>query len=118
MKTFFQVFSLVFAVLFIWAAVMQWNDPDPFLWYLVYGLPAILSILFFLGRLSPGIPLIVSLLYLVGMVFAWPEQFAGFTGSMASNPNIEKGREAFGLLLIAVVLMTYALRLRYVGRKA
>lgn len=117
MKTFFKVFSLVFTVLFLWAGVLQWNDPDAYIWFLIYGLPAVLSFLFFLGKLSPGVPLILSLIYLVGMVFAWPEQFAGFTGTMESNPNIEKGREAFGLLLIAIVLMIYALRLRYIGRK-
>jgi hypothetical protein len=50
------------------------------------------------------------------MVFVWPEKFEGFNIGEGDIVNIEKGREAFGLLIIAVVLLVYALRIRYMRR--
>jgi hypothetical protein len=113
MKLIFKVFALLFALLFLLAAFVQWNDPDAVLWYFVYGIPALVSLLFLFGRLSHGLAFILSIGYLVGMVFVWPEKFEGFNIGEGDIVNIEKGREAFGLLIIAVVLLVYALRIRY-----
>lgn len=116
MKLIFKIFALLFALLFLLAAFVQWNDPDAFLWYFVYGIPALASLLFLFGRLSQGLAFILSIGYLVGMVFAWPEKFEGFNIGEGDIVNIEKGREAFGLLIIALVLLVYALRIRYIRR--
>jgi len=116
MTRFFKVLSLIFAFLFLWAAYVQWNDPDSYLWYALYGIPAMVSVFFFLDRLSPLPPFLLSVGYLIGVVFAWPAKFEGFTIGEGDIANIEEGREACGLLLVAMILMIYALRLRYVGR--
>jgi len=116
MKNFFKLFASLFALLFLWAAIMQWNDPDAFVWYVIYGIPAVASVLFVFGKLSRGFAFLLSLGYLVGMVFAWPGHFEGFTIGKGDIINIERGREAFGLLITALVLLVYALRIRYTQR--
>ena len=45
------------ALLFIAWAAFQYNDPDPFLWIVVYGLAALASILFLINRLNIYFPL-------------------------------------------------------------
>ncbi len=116
MNKFFKVFSLVFAVLFIWAAFVQWNDPDTFFWILIYALAALLSVLFFLDCLSFGLGVAMAIAYLAGVFLSWPDQFEGFTIGQGDITNIEEGREAFGLLICGVVLLVYALRVRYARR--
>jgi hypothetical protein len=116
MKQTFRLFSLVFTILFLWAGVLQWNDPDSFVWYFVYGIAAAASVIFLLGRLSQTLAFLLSLAYLLGTVFAWPEKFEGFTIGEGDIVNIEKGREACGLLIVAAVMLVYALRIRYSGK--
>ena len=38
--------ALVFALLFAAAAIVQYNDPDPLIWILFYGVAAISCLLF------------------------------------------------------------------------
>lgn len=116
MKLFFKVFALVFALLFLWAAILQWNDPDSFVWYLIYGGAVIASILFVYGRLPVAMALGFMLAYIVGAVFSWPDQFQGFAIGEGDIDNIERGREAVGLLITAAVMLVYALRIRQVSR--
>ncbi len=116
MKNVFKLIASLFALLFLWAAFLQWNDPDAIVWFLIYGIPAVVSILFIFGRLSQGFAFLISIGYLVGMAFVWPEHFEGFTIGEGNILNIERGREAFGLLIIALVLLVYALRIRYTKR--
>lgn len=116
MKNVFKLLASILTLLFLWAAFLQSNDPDAYMWYVIYGIPAVVSILFVLGRLSQGFAFLLSIVYLVGMVFAWPDQFEGFTIGNGDIVNIERGREAFGLLIVALVLLVYALRIRYTKR--
>ena len=39
-----NIIRFVFAILFLFFAFVQWNDPDSMLWIINYGLAAILSI--------------------------------------------------------------------------
>lgn len=116
MKLFFKVFALIFACLFIWAAVLQWNDPDALVWYVVYVGAAISSVLFVYGRLTLPMALGFMFAYIAGAVFSWPDQFQGFTIGEGDINNIERGREAFGLLITAAVMLVYALRIRHISR--
>ena len=59
--------SAVMALLFTAWAAFQYNDPDPFIWILVYGLTALASILFLVNKLSLSFPLVFVL---VGFVWA------------------------------------------------
>lgn len=113
MKTFFKILSLVFAVLFLWAAFVQYNDPDAFMWYAVYGLAALASLLFFFDKLNYFLAAILCIGYLVGAFVLWPEKFEGVQIGDGDIANIERGREALGLLVISVAMIIYALRLRF-----
>jgi hypothetical protein len=113
MKTFFRIFALVFTILFMLAVFVQYNDPDAFLWYLVYGVAAVASLLFFLGKLNYYLAAFLCTGYLLGSFLIWPEIFEGITIDEGDIINVERGREAIGLLLISVVMLIYALRLRF-----
>ncbi|HMB64801.1 MAG TPA: transmembrane 220 family protein [Eudoraea sp.] len=116
MKTLFKILALVFALLFLLAALVQYNDPDAFLWYVIYGIAALVSLFFFFGRMYYVIPAILCILYLIGTFWAWPETFEGVEIGGGDIDNIERGREALGLLITSVVMLMFALRIRFAGR--
>ena len=113
MKQFFSIFGWVFGVLCVVSAVLQYNDPDPLLWIVVYGLMALVSFAFAMGRLPFFVPLILGILGLIGFVFFFPEKFEGFQIGSGDIKNIEEGREAFGLLILSLVMFLYAFRIRF-----
>ncbi|WP_149276374.1 transmembrane 220 family protein [Pareuzebyella sediminis] len=117
MNVFFKALSIIFALLFIWAAYLQYNDPDALLWYAIYGVAGLGSILFAVNRLGLFLALILCLAYLIGTVALWPERFEGFTIGQGDIVNIERGREAFGLLIVALVFLMYGLRI-YFSKKS
>ncbi len=113
MKTFFNTIAVIFTVLFAWSAFLQNNDPDALLWYAIYGLAAVGSIVFVLGRLNLMVAGLLCVAYLIGGLVSWPETFEGFEIGTGDIVNIERGREACGLLIVSAVFLGYALRIRY-----
>jgi Na+/melibiose symporter-like transporter len=112
MKNLFKLFGLLMAMLFVIAAYVQWNDPDATLWYFIYGIAALASILFFMGRLSFVVALILGLLYISGTVFLWPEKWEGLSIGDGDVVNIERARESLGMLITGLVMFVYAVRQR------
>lgn len=108
--------ALVFALLFIVSAVLQYNDPDPLLWYIIYGFAALLAVLFMLDRLPFWMAVLGFVLFFAGGVISWPETFEGVTIGGGDIKNIEEGREALGLFITALVMFTFAWSLR--GKKS
>lgn len=84
------------ALLFIFWAAFQYNDPDPFLWILVYGLASLASVLFLIKRLPLAFPLAFCLIgvcwgiYLSTVITYEPPLIA-----------IEEWREMMGLVVIS-----------------
>ena len=113
MKTLFKTLSLLFTVLFMVSAVLQYNDPDPIIWIVIWGAAAVISALFLFNKLSFTVPLILGILSCIGFVYLYPSNFQGFSLVDGDIENIELKREAFGLLIIAFVMFTYTLRIRY-----
>ncbi len=113
MKSLFKILSLVFTIMFIYAAVVQYNDPDAIMWYAIYGVAALASILFFLGKMNYNLAALLCILFLIGSLWNWPEQFEGLTIGEGDIVNIEKAREALGTLIASVVMLVYALRIRF-----
>ncbi|WP_224483203.1 transmembrane 220 family protein [Robertkochia aurantiaca] len=116
MKLLFKTLALIFALLFIWSAFLQHNDPDPLLWYGIYLLAAVLSILFVFDRLPVWLVFMVVLLFLIAGVMTWPETFEGVTIGQGDIKNIEEGREALGLLFTALILGMFGLRVWYIRK--
>lgn len=112
MKPLFKILSLIMAVLFLVAAYVQWNDPDATIWYFIYGIAALASVLFFLNRLSFGVAIILGLLYIAGTVALWPEKWEGISLEGGDIQNVERARESLGLLITGLVMLMYAVQKR------
>lgn len=113
MKNFFQILAFAFTIFFVWAAVLQNNDPDALVWYAIYGLAALGSMVFAFGRLPFMATAFLCLAYLIGGFLSWPKTFQGFEIGAGEIENIERGREACGLLIVSAVFLLYALRIRF-----
>nr|WP_299066962.1 transmembrane 220 family protein [uncultured Allomuricauda sp.] len=111
MNLFFKIFGIVFAILFTWAAVVQYNDPDALKWYVYYGVAAFAGVLFTLNKLKLSWALVLLAFYTFMVFQTWPERFEGVTIGEGDIVNIERGREALGLAIVACVMLVYALRL-------
>ena len=113
-----KVFNIVFVVLFILSAALQYNDPDPYVWILLYLYGAFLCFMAFRNKFN-------STLYLIGLavyisyaiylffdktgVLNWATEHnaENIAQSMkATRPWIEETREFFGLLILIGALLT------------
>ena len=124
-KPMYKVVSLVFAVLFLISAGLQWNDPDPYLWMPLYLLSVLSCAYAFKGMSAKRLNIFNIAVYSVYAVYLFLEKdgviswatehhFDSLTQSMlASSPWIENTREFGGLFIMLVVC---AINL-YVGRQ-
>jgi hypothetical protein len=109
--------NIILAVLFAVAAVLQYNDPDPWVWIPIYLFAAIMCAqaarLHFYPRLYVAGIIILSL-YAAYLFFA-DEGVLDWIGKhnsdniaetmKATKPWIEQTREFFGVLIIIVALL-------------
>jgi len=111
----FKIFSLVFAVLFLICAGLQWNDPDPYFWIPLYLLSAMSCVLAFKHVSALRLDMFNIALYSAYAIYLFVAQdgviswatehhFDSLTQSMmASTPWIENTREFGGLFIMLVV---------------
>ena len=111
-----KVFNLIFCVLFILFAGLQYNDPDPYIWIPLYLFAAVLCWLAFRRKYYPRLYLagiIVYTLYAAYLFFSkdgmldWmrEHQAENIAQEMkATKPWIEATREVMGLVIMIVVL--------------
>lgn len=109
------VFNYIFAGLFTILALLQINDPDPYVWIPIYGVVALIC--FFnarkkydrfahLGILACCIIYGINLLFRPDSVASWfnDHNAESLVESMkATKPWIENTREFGGLLIISIV---------------
>jgi Transmembrane family 220, helix len=109
--------DLLMALLFAFAAALQYNDPDPIRWIAVYGCACVLSLVAaFRRRVPPAAAIAVGLVALV-----WAAWIA-FGGPVASenrhmfdawemkSASVEQAREASGLILVAAWMTVLFIR--------
>lgn len=94
------------------SALLQYNDPDPMLWIVIYSCATILSIAFALNKIHPVLLALAAVISLVGFFYMYPEKFEGFKIGAGDIKNIEEAREAFGLLIMAIMFAVFAIRAR------
>lgn len=112
-----KVFNIIFILLFIFCAVLQYNDPDPYIWVPIYLYGAFLCYQAFKKKYNP-ILYIVGLVVYIGYavylffdkqgVLNWVEEHdaESLTQSMkATKPWIEETREFGGLTILIIVLL-------------
>lgn len=107
MRIVFRVFNAFMAGLFVFAAVLQYNDPDPLRWVAIHLSATVASVLYVVGRLRWHVPVLIGFIALT-----WASTLAsGVWGRISfsqlfeawemANPAVEEGREMCGLLIAA-----------------
>jgi len=112
-----KIFNSIFLVLFVVSAGLQYNDPDPALWILIYLFGVMICFFAIRNQSYPGLILtgvILLSIYAAYLFFDkdgvlnWltEHQAENIAGSMkASSPWIEETREFFGLVILITVLL-------------
>jgi hypothetical protein len=107
------------ALLFVFAAALQYNDPDPIPWVAIYLAAALVSLAAARGRRVPRGVLAAVALFAIG----WAALIA-FRGPAASeyghmfdawemkSPAVEEAREASGLVIVAAWMIVLFIRAR------
>jgi len=102
--------------LFLFAAALQYNDPDPIRWMAIYGAACVISIATATGRRVLLPTLVVATVSLAWALLwassnpnlnAYSHMFDGW--EMKSTP-IEEAREASGLLIVTIWMAVLAAR--------
>ena len=109
----YKISAIVAALVFALMAAIQWNDPDPLYWFVVYAAVAVVAVTAAMGRAYPRFALVTLGAVIAGALIAVP----GFVDYLQSGnwgaigehmndeePYIEQGREFVGLLIAAAVL--------------
>ncbi len=117
MKTFFRALALIFAIFFLWAAYLQLNDPDPIIWFTIYGVASLASVFFLIKKLDHVIAIGLAILFFIGVFVYWPSKFEGISIGGGDINNIEQARESLGLTINGLVMLLYAWRIK-IGKKA
>ena len=111
--------DLLMALLFAFAAALQFNDPDPIRWIAIYAAACALSLVMFFKRRVPPVMLIAVLA--IAVVWAAAIAFGGpaaseyehmFDAWEMKSPSVEEAREASGLLIVAVWMIVLMVRTR------
>ena len=107
------------ALLFAFAAAVQFNDPDPIRWIAIYTAACALSLVMFFKRRVP--PAMVIAVLVIALAWAATIALGGPTASEyehmfdaweMKSPSVEEAREASGLLIVAVWMMVLTIRAR------
>ena len=97
--------------LFLLFAIVQWNDPDPLIWMIFYGVMSLIYILLALGkRFAFYLSILMLITCIIYMGFILPEIIKWIKDGMpsivqsmkATIPTIEYTREFLGLLLCLI----------------
>ena len=112
-----KILNLLFAVLFLIAAGLQYNDPDPYVWIPIYLYGTVLCWLAFREKFHPTACLVGAIAFFVyslyyffteNGVLDWIRQHnaENIASTMqAEKPWIEDTREFFGLIILSIVLL-------------
>jgi hypothetical protein len=115
MRGFARAGSFLMAAVFVYAAALQYNDPDPLRWAAIYLAAAAACILFVGGRLSWFIAGGIALIALVWAGALVPDVWGRvsplqmFETWKMTDPVIEEAREMCGLLIVAGWMVVLAI---------
>jgi hypothetical protein len=111
-----RIVTAVMFCYFVFAAAVQYNDPDPVHWIAVYGLSAVCSLLAFTGRDRAALLYILIGMALTEMAItvdglcAWirlGSENLLTTKMSAEKPYIELGREFLGAAISLAAAVGY-----------
>ena len=108
------VANAVMLVAFVLSVIVQFNDPDPLLWSMTYGIAAVVCWLELRRRTNPWIPAGIAAASLAWAATLAPRVIgtvpfsAMFEEFEMANIAIEESREMYGLVLIAIWMIAVA----------
>ena len=114
-----KIVNLLLAVMFLVFAFLQINDPDPFLWIMIYGSMAVVCVMAAF-RYYPRIFLFILLAAFIAYSFVFfpgvKEWFAQADKSVLfddiakmQHPYVEESREFLGLWICVIILIIHLL---------
>jgi hypothetical protein len=114
--------NLLLALMFVAFAIVQFNDPDPVVWILVYGSMAVICTLAAF-RYYPrtvmiallGCYVIYSLFFYQGVIEWWAQDDKSILFddiAKMQHPYVEESREFLGLMICIIVLIIHLLLAR------
>jgi hypothetical protein len=118
MRTLQQVLNFLMMLLFVFAAVLQYNDDDMLRWAAIYLVAAACCVAAMVGKLKWWVSALVaafcvgwSVIYMLRGAAGMPvgEMFAEWE---MKNQQIVEEREMFGLLIIAAWMIVLAVSAR------
>lgn len=112
-----RLLDLTMALLFAFAAALQYNDPDPIPWVAIYLVASMLTGATALGRrIHRGVPValaVVALGWAAVIVSGGPaasEYGHMFDAWEMKSPAVEEAREASGLVIVAAWMAVLFIR--------
>ena len=118
-----QAANGLWALLFAFSVVVQYNDPDPWLWMLIYGAAAVVCVREVMGKSRWEAAAAVGVIALIWAGTISPRvlgvvPFASmFEEFEMQNVQVEESREMYGLLLIAGWMAVLGHRAFWRGRR-
>ncbi|MDX5435987.1 MAG: transmembrane 220 family protein [Pontibacter sp.] len=110
--------AVVFGLLFLSFVAVQYNDPDPALWMVIYGLAALFCFLSAAGKMPLGVLWLAALSAVAGAIYMWPQHYEGISIGGGDIRNIEEARESLGLFLVAGTLTALALLDKFYAQRS
>ena len=108
------VANAVMLLAFAFSVVVQFNDPDPFLWAAIYAAAALVCAFELRRRIHPLVPACIAAVAVIWAMTIAPRVLGHvpFTAMFAefemANRAIEESREMYGLALIAIWMAVVA----------
>lgn len=109
-----KITALSCSLLFVYFAIVQYNDPDPQIWIPTYLLASAACLAIFIDKAPRTyVYILMAVGYWVAAFLQWPPQYEGvFWGEMQMRSlNIELARESLGLGIAGLGMLLMA-RLR------
>jgi hypothetical protein len=101
-----KVLFYLLIIMLVYATLVQYNDPDPYVWMPVYLIPAYLLYRKLSTRPDKLLYFIIGLIYLLWSINQFPPEWEGlmFDTMKMKTLNIELGRESLGLACCTLFL--------------
>ncbi len=129
MNSLMKTINLLFIVVFVLSAALQYNDPDPYAWMPIYLYGAFLCYQAMRKKYNPVFYIIGFVIYISYAayllvtrdgVLSWANEHdaENIAASMqATKPWIEDTREFFGLLILIFALLINMIWLKKMNKK-
>ena len=97
-----RLLSVLFALILIGFAAVQYNDADVWMWASIYGIVAIMCVARAFNKSLVGAYLLCAVAFIASGVLRWPFVDANWL-------HIEEAREGLGCFIVAIMLITLSI---------